>query len=121
MAAIEAEADRPEGADVEGAGEPIRLDLARRQYTRLAKALDDEIEHLSRQRDVETDKSRIDRITDLIKQLERALTTVLTSGSKLDARDMGEVDGALDLGAARDEILGRLARLAGGAGADGIS
>lgn len=121
MAAIEAKAGRPESAGCDDAAEAISLVIARKLFSRLAQALDGEIERLARLIDTDPEESRIKDVSNLIRDTQRALLTVLDFQSRLGGRDSGEVDGALDLDAARDEIIGRIARLAQRGGAGGVS
>ena len=103
---------QPSGAGGDPADEPVRLACARRLFARLARALDDEIERLSRLNTADPDEVRVKAVADLIRDTQRALMTVLDFENRLARRDPGEDDGVLDLEAARAEITGRLARLA---------
>lgn len=92
--------------------EPAALASARRLFERLAAALEAEIEDAEPLLDGEPDRERIKALQGLIRDTHRALLLVLELRVKLERRGPPSVDGALDLEAAREEIAGRLARLA---------
>ncbi len=106
------DAGRSDGASDGAADHPVCLASARRLFVRAARALDREIESLAADAPAEPDRERIKRIEGVTREAQRALLVLLEFEAKMDRRDPGEVDGALDLEAAREEIAGRLARLA---------
>lgn len=105
-------AGSPGCAGAEPGDEAVRLARAQRLFARLADALEGEIERLSGRLRANRNKSRAKAMSELIRETQRALMMVLDFEAKLDRRGPGDVDGALDLEAARAEITGRLDRLA---------
>lgn len=91
------------------------LARARKLFAGLSRSLDGEIDRLTAVLDSETDECRINALTELIRQNQRALQTVLDLEAKLiretDKQRPGE--GVIDLAQARAEITRRLDRLAG--------
>lgn len=91
------------------------LNRARKLFAGLSRSLEGEIDRLEAALDFETDASRVRSLTDLVRQNQKALQTVLD----LEVKLMGEADGlrpgrdVIDLADARTEISRRLARLAG--------
>lgn len=112
MAITGEDAGRSNSASDGVADQPVCLASARRLFVRAARALDGEIESLASSPNDEQDRDRIKRIEAVTREAQRALLVVLEFEAKLDRREPDEIDGALDLEAAREEITGRLARLA---------
>ena len=106
------DAGRSDSAGDEVADRPVCLASARRLFVRAAQALDREVEGLACDAGAETDRDRIKRIEGVTREAQRALLVLLEFEAKMDRREPDQVDGALDLEAAREEITGRLARLA---------
>ena len=106
------EAGRSDSAGDEAADRPVCLVSARRLFVRAARALDAEIERLSGDRGAEADREAVKRVEAVTREAQRALLVVLEFEAKMDRREPEEADGALDLEAAREEVTGRLARLA---------
>ena len=106
------DAGRPNGASGGAADHPVCLASARRLFVRAAQALDREIEGLGADAPAEPDRDQIRRIEGVTREAQRALLVLLEFEAKMDRREPAEVDGALELEAAREEITGRLARLA---------
>lgn len=102
---------------------PETVEAARALYSSLAQALRMALDHLrAAPGDPDLPKAR-DR-AGLIKAHTRALFAVLDSDRKLGRAITPAGSGGgtgLDLAAARQEIAGRLARLADAAGAEGVS
>lgn len=99
----------------EPAAELSALARARKLFAGLSRGLDGEIDRLQAALDTETDDGRIKALTELIRQNQKALQTVLDMEAKLmreaDRQRPGE--GVIDLAEARAEVARRLARLAG--------
>lgn len=93
--------------------EVTSLAVARRVFARAAEALDREVQGLAAPPGGGLDRERIKPIETLVREAQRALLILLEFEAKLDRREADQTDGALDLEAARAEITGRLARLAG--------
>ncbi len=91
------------------------LARARKLFADLSRSLDGEIDRLQAGKDTENDKDRTKDLTDLVRQNQKALQTVLEQEAKLmretDKQRPGE--GVIDLDQARAEIARRLDRLAG--------
>ena len=91
------------------------LARARKLFAGLSRSLDGEIDRLQAAMDTETNESRIKAMTELIRQNQKALQTVLDMEVKLtrEADKQGPGEGVIDLAQARAEIARRLDRLAG--------
>ena len=91
------------------------LARARKLFADLSRSLDGEIDRLQAVLGTETDDGEIKLLTELIRQNQRALQTVLDMEVKLmretDKQRPGEV--VIDLAEARAEVSRRLDRLAG--------
>jgi hypothetical protein len=91
------------------------LARARKLFAGLSRSLEGEIDRQQSVLEIETEKDRVKDLTDLIRQNQKALQTVLEYEAKLmreaDRQRPGE--GVIDLAQARAEIVRRLDRLAG--------
>ena len=104
------------GASAEKAAVDLSiLTRARKLFAGLSRSLDGEIDRLQAVLNTETDENRAKILTELVRQNQKALQTVLDMEAKLmregDKQRPGE--GVIDLAHARAEITRRLARLAG--------
>ncbi len=91
------------------------LARARKLFAGLSRSLDGEIDRLQAALETETDEGRVKALTELIRQNQKALQTVLDMEAKLmrEADKQRPGEGVIDLAHARAEITRRLARLAG--------
>ncbi len=91
------------------------LARARKLFADLSRSLDGEIDRLQAALKTEDDAARAKALTDLIRQNQKALQTVLDMEAKLmrEADKQRPGEGVIDLAHARAEITRRLARLAG--------
>ena len=104
------------GASTDEAADNLStLACARKLFAGLSRSLDGEIDRLQAGLEIEIDKERVTALTELIRQNQKALQTVLEFEAKLmrgaDRQRPGE--GVIDLAEARAEIARRLDRLAG--------
>ena len=96
------------------------LNRARRLLADISALLELEIERLFDTEIEPDDRVRIDNATDMIRQTQKAMATILEIEAKAGLSAMADRN-AMDLEAARDEILRRLARLTPGKDAPGVS
>ena len=104
------------GASTDKAAENLSiLDRARKLFADLSRSLDGEIDRLQAGKDTENDKELTKELTDLVRQNQKALQTVLEQEAKLmrEAEKQRPGEGVIDLDQARAEIARRLDRLAG--------
>jgi hypothetical protein len=91
------------------------LARARKLFAGLSRSLDGETDRLRAALETETEKGRVNELTELVRQNQKALQVVLEYEAKLmrqaDRQRPGE--GVIDLAQARAEIARRLDRLAG--------
>ncbi len=88
------------------------LNAARKLLADTSAMLELELDRLFEIEVDDTDKDRIKQINELIRSTQKAMQTVLDIELKYGLDVPGLGDGEIDLEAAREEILGRLARLA---------
>ncbi len=97
------------------AGNLSVLARARKLFADLSCSLEGEIDRLRAAMKIENDKKRTTALTELVRQNQKALQSVLDLEAKLmrqaDQQRPGE--GVIDLAQARTEIARRLDRLAG--------
>ncbi len=91
------------------------LTRARKLFAGLSRSLDGEIDRLQAALETETDEGRVKALTELIRQNQKSLQTVLDLEAKLmrEADKQRPGEGVIDLAHARAEVTRRLARLAG--------
>lgn len=102
--------DRRGGAYVDQGTNDV-LSRARKILADATVLLELEIDRLFALESDPDDTKRLQSISDLIRQTQRAMTMVLQFEATTDAAPQGD-DATLDLGAAHDEIMRRLDRIA---------
>lgn len=91
------------------------LARARRLFAGLSRSLEGEIDRLRTNVETEPEESRIRSMTELIRQNQKVLQTVLDLEVKLmrETEKQRPGEGVIDLALARAEVARRLDRLAG--------